>query len=274
MGLAVAMGPSLASGQVPTLPFLPGIDFETPLSHHRLTPSLREISGLAWDRGRLLAHNDEDGYVVELDPSDGEPVKWVYLGPDRVRGDFEGIATSGDGLVYMTTSGGTIVSFREGDDGERVPFEATPTALSEVCEVEGLAATSTGSLVVVCKTNREEAMRNGLQIFAFDPSSAELSPDPIVRLPAPSLSTVGVRRIRPSGIEVLPNGHLLVLDARDGMILELDASSRPVAWVELSGKLHRQPEGIAVTTDGELWIADEGGRGRARLTRYGPPEGP
>ena len=92
----------------------------------------------------------------------------------------------------------------------------------------------------------------------------------MVQLTRPTLEALGVDGLRPSGVVELDNGHLLVLDAWRRMILELDGARRPVGWVRLDRDRHRQPEGIAVTPEGHLLIADEGGGGRARLTRYGP----
>jgi hypothetical protein len=38
--------------------------------------------------------------------------------------------------------------------------------------------------------------------------------------------------------------------------------------MRLDAERHRQAEGIEITRDGRLLIADEGGRGRARLAVY------
>ncbi|MGI9626302.1 MAG: SdiA-regulated domain-containing protein [Longimicrobiales bacterium] len=248
--------------------FLEQIDFSEPASRHRLAPSLREISGLTTVDGRLFAHDDEQGVVVEIDPKEGDVLKWIYLGPDRVRGDFEGIAWI-EGSHFLITSGGTLASFVEGEDGERVPFEATTTALADVCEVEGLTETRSGQLLAVCKTNREKALKDGLQVFALNPSQPGNPPMTFVSYDKAALRSIGLKSgIRPSGIVEVSSGHLLVLDARNRLILELDTAHRPVGWTRLDKDLHRQPEGIAISSEGDLLIADEGGNGRGRLTRY------
>ena len=250
--------------------YLERIDFKEPASQLKLAPSLREVSGLAISGDRLFAHDDEDGIVLELDPVEGDVLKWIYLGPPRVRGDFEGLAAMPAGGLVLVTSGGTFASFEEAGDGESVPYRAKETGLAAQCEVEGLTESQSGRLLVVCKTNRSRELKNGLQIYAFDAVSFELDPEPVVRLAVGALQSIGLKGIRPSGISELPTGHLLVLAAQGRVILELDASYRPVAWVKLEKRFHRQPEGIAVTAGGDLLIADEGGRGRARLTRYSP----
>ncbi len=252
-------------------PFLNGIDFDEPTESLRLPPSLREISGLAFLDSRLLAHNDEDGFLVELNKEDGSVVRWTHLGPDRVLGDFEGVATRGDSL-FMITSGGTLVMFEESVDDHPVSYVATPTPAKDICEVEGLASGLDGRLWAACKTNRDRALRNGLRILALDPTRPDAPLQTVVEMTAGQLEYFGVEGLRPSAIDVLPGGHTLVLSARGRLLLELDTRGRPVAWVELSKSRHPQAEGLAVSPDGALWIADEGGRGRGRLTRYGPRE--
>lgn len=243
------------------------IDFEDPAEELRLPASLREVSGLVFLGTRLLSHNDEDGFLVEVDTKDGSVIHWTHLGPDRVRGDFEGVAALGDTL-YMITSGGTLVSFQEAEDDRPVPFEAISTEAEEVCEIEGLARSPAGELWAVCKNNYDRALEDGLRILVVDPAGAPARA--ALELTKAQLASVGIEDLRPSGIEVTPAGHTLILSARNHMIVELDARGRPIAWVELSGSRHRQAEGIALAADGSLWIADEGGRGRGRMTRYAP----
>ena len=253
-------------------PFLNGIDFDEPTHALRLPPSLREISGLAFLDTRLLAHNDEDGFLVELNKEDGSVIGWTHLGPDRVLGDFEGVATLGDTL-FMITSGGTLVAFQESVDDQPVSYVATLTPAGDICEIEGLASALDGRLWAVCKTNRDRALRNGLRILAMDPLEPDGPVQMVFEMTEEQLDYIGVEGLRPSAIEILPGGHTLVLSARGRLLLELDTRGRPVAWVELSKSRHPQAEGLAVSPDGALWIADEGGRGRGRLVRYGPRQG-
>ena len=252
-------------------PVLDGIDFGDPAEELRLPPSLREVSGLAFYGSRLLSHNDEDGFLVEVNREDGSVTHWTHLGPDRVRGDFEGVATRGDTL-YMITSGGTLVSFREADGDQPVPYRTILTEAGDICEVEGLTAGPTTELWAVCKENYDAALKDGLRILTLDASGEGGPARPTLELTAAQLGSVGIEDLRPSGIEVTPSGHTLILSARNRMILELDPGGRPVAWVQLSRSRHKQAEGIALAPDGSLWIADEGGRGRGRLTRYDPKE--
>src|SRR5690606_10827394 len=122
----------------------PGVLARYPLSaatsnQWRLPDKLNEISGLALTGdGRLLAITDESAIVYELDYAKGKLVKAFALGEPTERGDFEGIAWF-DGQVWLVTSKGRIYQSPEGEDGERVAFEAFETGLGKSCEIEGLA---------------------------------------------------------------------------------------------------------------------------------------
>ena len=75
--------------------------------------------------------------------------------------------------------------------------------------------------------------------------------------------------VSPSGIAVHPaSGTIFVLASREHLLIELSPDGRFLGARKLSSRVHRQPEGIAFSRDGTLWIVDEGGTGRASLTRY------
>ena len=52
--------------------------------------------------------------------------------------------------------------------------------------------------------------------------------------------------------------------------VELTRAGTVVASHKLDKDRHKQPEGLALTDDGTLFIADEGGKGKAHLAIYRP----
>ena len=255
-------------------------DFDEHSSRDRLSRALREISGLAVVDGRVFAHNDEQGRIYELDPGSGDVLAEGRLGPDRVSGDFEGIAFIPEGLA-MITSRGTLVEIpwdmeTEWDDMEDgLTFRTTRTGLADTCEIEGLAeASGNSTLLIVCKTNLERRLWGTLQVFAFDLETRTLREQPHLQVGLDALEEVGLDQIHPSGIAEHPDGHLLILTSQERGILEIDAAGVPIAWVKLDKDRHRQPEGIAFLPNGDLLIADEGDGGRARLTTYATDDRP
>ena len=228
-----------------------------------LPDRLREISGLALTTDeRLLAVTDEEAIVYELDYETGRLVKAFALGSPTVRGDFEGIAVIKDD-VWLMTSNGLLYRTREGDDGDRVEFERIETGLGDACELEGLTESANDRLLLLCKDARRG---EPLSVFAWTDDAVSA-----IELPEDEMEArIDEKGLRPSGIDIDPEtGDWLILAAVQHRLFRLSADAREIEdIIALEPNRHRQPEGIAITRDGRLIIADEGGRGRARLTVY------
>ena len=236
-----------------------------------LPRDLREISGLAISRdGRFFAHGDEQADVFEIDPLTGRAVRHFSLGEKTARGDFEGIAIAGSRFFLVTSAGG-IVEFAAGADGERVAYTVHRGLPGEDCEVEGLEYDArSDSLLLACKTPYSKPLESRLVVFAFPLARMRAESQPRISAPLDFLRAMDLGdELSPSGIAIHPTaGTIFVLAARQNLLVELSAEGHPLGARRLSGRNHRQPEGIAFASDGTLWIADEGGNGRSALTRY------
>ena len=260
--LPIAFGASLFAAQ--------------PQSQWRLPKRLREISGLCLTPdGRVMGHDDETAGICQIDVDRGEVVKHFSVGEPVVRGDFEGLAIDGDGDFYLTTSTGRVYRFREGDDGAHVPFESFDTALSEVGEIEGLAFhLADDKVIFACKTSYTPALHGAVALFAWSPRTPEQPARPWLTIPVALLAdAVGARSFHPSSLEFdARTGRLVLLAGREQGMVELDAKGMLLSARGL-GQHHRQAEGATILADGALVIADEGGSGHARMTRYARLDG-
>ncbi|MGH7500795.1 MAG: SdiA-regulated domain-containing protein [Longimicrobiales bacterium] len=235
-----------------------------------LPDDLHEISGLATSaQGLFFAHGDESAVVFELDPGTGQPIERFEVGEETATGDFEGIAIAGSRL-FMATSAGGIIEFGAAADGARVPFFTHRGLPAEDCEVEGLEYdAATDSLLLACKAAHSKSLEDQLVVFAFSLDSMRPEVRPRVAIPIESLGGDIGKNLSPSGIAIHPTaGTIFVVAAREKMLVELTREGRPLGARRLPGRDHEQPEGIAFSPDGTLWIADEGGNGRATITRY------
>ncbi|MFQ5548338.1 MAG: SdiA-regulated domain-containing protein [Woeseia sp.] len=242
------------------------------LEQWRLPAQLREISGLALTPdGRLLAVCDESAIVYELDYKGGKIVKAFALGNPVERGDFEGIAYM-DETVFLVTSDGRLYASAEGADGERVAYREYRTGIGQFCEIEGLAEhVETKILLIACKERRKSSKGVDLSVFAWSPSTRTLNDDERIALPEEKIEKMlGKKHINPSGIAVDPKtGNLFAIAAQQRAILELGPNGDLMDAVILPLTFrHRQPEGVALTQDGQLLIADEGSGRRATLSIY------
>ncbi len=233
---------------------------------YALPASLREISGLATTRGgELLAHNDESAAVWAIDPRTGNAR--AMLTGHAARGDFEGIAVAGD-RVILTTSDGLLVEYARGATSTRT----VATGLGSRCEIEGMDYDARAkALLLACKRAREAELAGRLVVWAVPLATMRAAPAPRLRVPFARLlgPRAGKNALHPSALAIDPQtGHLLVLAARERLLLELTRTGELVRAARFSASEHPQPEGIAVLDDGTLAISDEGGGGHGRITFY------
>ena len=267
---SIADSTTAASGYPP---LLGRYDLEKPDRQFRLPRRLREISGLAMLAGnRLLAHDDERGTVVEIDFHDGSIVKDFELGGPRgrVADDFEGIAAA-EGRLYLVTSAGRLYEFGEGDDGAAVPYNRYETGVGRIHEIEGLAYDpDRRELLLVSKNPRNPRQGDHVAIYRWSLDSRRLvEGGPILIEAAAFARPIDRDTFQPSGIERHPvSGNLFIVAARQRAVAEITPGGTVLAVHRLTAGLHRQAEGISLTSDHTLVIADEGAGKRATLSFY------
>lgn len=250
-------------------------DLEHRITRFDLPGRLDEISGLAFSAsGTLYGHADERGIVYSIDPTTGTVGRGFVLAPTVPRDDFEGIAVAGD-RFFLISSGGRLYEFREAPQGGSSPFRVTDVGVGKTCEVEGLTYDAgSASLLLACKSVMPTAPEVRIHRIPLDPTTPVPPP---LRIPLDSFAAVGLAGgLHPSGMDVDPStGNLVLVAAREEVILEIDQQGRVVSAHHFPGRRHPQAEGIAFGPDGLLYVGDEGKNGKARLTVYGPakPDG-
>ena len=249
-----------------------GLKAET-AAHFKLPGRLREISGLAMTGdGRLLAHDDERGIVYEIGYRDGSIEKAFQLADtaNPIAGDFEGIATTGE-QIYLVTSSGRLYECSEGADGESVLFNAYATGIGRDCEIEGLAYDgSRRTLLLMCKGARSADLDGKVAIYHWSIDQKRLSENPRTVIPVIEFSRpIAQTKFQPSGIERHPaSGNYFVVAARQRAIAEITPDGQVLGVRQFPAQWHRQVEGITFAADNDLIVADEGAGKKARVTIY------
>jgi hypothetical protein len=235
-----------------------------------LPARLAEISGLAVaPGGRVFTHGDEAAIVYEVDPHAGTVVKRFYVGDERLRGDFEGLAIAGS-RFFLVTSRGTIVEFAEGQADEHVSYETYETPVRDQCEVEGLEFDpTTNALLLACKTNLSPQTRGNVVIFAWSVERKALEATPRFSIPQDFLARAGRKTdLHASGIAVHPRtGTIILVAAQEELLVEIAPGGKVLNVRELPSKRHPQAEGIAFLSDGTMLVSDERRNG-GLLTLY------
>lgn len=247
-----------------------------PIARWILPTALNEVSGLALTSdGRLLAHGDELGRISVVDPRRGVILKEFSIG---AKGDFEGI-TVAEGTIHLVTSNGQIYSFREGATGERVSYRMHDTQLGRECEFEGIAYDARReAMLLPCKNVHKKSLRNHVVIYVWKPDPASSPRISVLTVPLRSaIAGNPWATLRPTDITVDPRtGNYVLVAAQERAILELTPNGSVVQSFSLPGgsEQHGQPEGIAISEDGMLIIADEASRRAASITIYRWPIAP
>ncbi len=233
-----------------------------------LPDELREISGLTvLPSGRLGAVQDEAGVVYEIDPATGAVVdRLTFDGA----GDFEGVETTPD-AVWALRSDGDL--YRVGRDSTGAPtVRKVETILKSRNDTEGLAFDPAGGrLLVACKEWPGPDLDDVRAIYAFDLATETMDPVPAFLLRRAEVD--GAVNFRPSALAVHPvSGDLYVLSSVRKAVAVLRADGTLLAVVDLPSDVAPQPEGIAFTADGTLYVSSEGPSGPGTLLRYAPTD--
>ncbi len=256
----------------------------TALSHYDLADltvpqidlprELSEVSGLTvTPEGHLLAHNDEEGIVFQINPGTGAIVKRFSLGNGFVEDDFEDIACAGT-MLYMVSSGGTIYEFTEGNDRERKKFKTYKTKLTAKNDVEGLVYdASSNSLLLACKGDPGKGLGDVRAVYSFVLGSKSLKEKPQFVL---SLEDVAHKtdkgRLGPSGIAKSHAGTFFIIASDGGAIVEVDLKGNVAEIKRIPKKTNSHPEGIAFLPNRDMILCNDGqgGKGTIVLYKYQP----
>jgi uncharacterized protein YjiK len=259
--------------------------FSEPDAEFTLTVDLEEISGLTFmEDGMLGAIQDEDGDLFIIDPSSGEIVEVRNFGE---AGDYEGIELA-DSVLFILRSDGTVFMFdnwRAAEIGGREVQYDVPGR----CDAEGIAyRRSMNRILIVCKEHPGKGYRGKKAIYAFDPTSGESSPSPAFLLEIDDFEynveehplneairsmlsdRIDMSGFKPSGLAVHPRtDELFVLSGVTKALLRLDDTGAVTALWMLPVELFDQPEGIAINSNGDVYISNEAGdRKYATLLRF------
>ena len=247
-----------------------GTPREAAIARWVLPQDLAEISGLALTAdARLFAHNDEQGRISEIDYRRGVVVKRFMIGKQAVRADFEAITVVND-AVFLLASNGKLFEFREGANGERVPYTLHDTRLGRECEFEGVAFDpAINSLLLDCKHVGRKSLRGFLVIYRWKLRGGD-GPR-LSRLTVPLARVIGSNEwkgFHPSDITVDPSsGNYVLIASQERALVEITPAGALMFSRPLPKDL-QQPEGVAITPDSILIVADEAARRPAVITLY------
>ena len=259
--------------------------FSEPDAEFTLSRELEEISGLSFVGGGMLgAVQDEDGDLYIIDAASGQIVNVRSFGGP---GDYEGIELA-DSVLYILRSDGRVYSFASWNTPE-LEGEEVDHNLPNRCDAEGIAyQSSMNRMLISCKESPGREHRGKKAIYAFDRATGGLTTTPVYLLDINDFEfnveehpfneairsmlsdRIDMSGFKPSGMAVHPQtGDLFLLSTVTKSLLRLDDAGTVTALWLLPAELFDQPEGIAIDTNGDVYISNEAGDRRyATLLRF------
>jgi len=252
-----------------------------------LPNSLLEISALGYykTRNSLLTVNDEQGIIFELSVNTGDIISKHRFARD---GDYEGLEVIGD-MAYVVNSNGTIYYY---DLVLNETIKIVKTALNRTNDIEGISYDEVSNEILLsCKERAmgHSAKMKGKHVVRFDMSSDTIKAEAKILIKDKHLrkklneqiSQLGLskksrqrmeRRVEdfaPSGLAIHPiSKELYILSSKGKMIVTVTPQNNIQHIYLLDSKIHRQPEGICFTEDGNLYISNEGAGLKAKIYIY------
>lgn len=227
----------------------------------KLPEELEEISGISWLPGnRLAAVQDENGIILIFGLDQGKILEEI---PFAEQGDFEAVAINAKD-AYALRSDGMLYEVLDFESGERT-VNSYKTAFSSRNNMESLALDRKGSNLLLTPKNRDLESGGSKGIYSFSLVSKEMEAKPVFGINLEDAEFIANRRadiesvFRPSDMAVHPvTGEIYIVDGVIPQLLIMDDKGTIKNVYAFSEEFFPQPEGIAFSPDGTLFISNEG----------------
>ncbi|MEJ0102538.1 MAG: hypothetical protein WDO19_08290 [Bacteroidota bacterium] len=236
-----------------------------------LGDKLHEISGIAYTSAHtILGENDEQGKIFTIDPTKPGDTEYpsVRFGG---KGDYEDIVVV-DSTAYLLISDGEIVEVPGYTKGGEVTGTIVAQMGGKHNEFETLYFDKTvNSLIMVCKSchHEKDEIRTA---YRFDLTTKKFSDTAYYTIPiidiARKLDDNSIT-FRPSAAAINPVQDKLYILASIGKLLVVtDKQGKVEEAFKLDAAIFNQPEGITFAPNGDMFISNEGGEGKATLLKF------
>ncbi|MFD1095877.1 hypothetical protein [Salegentibacter chungangensis] len=222
---------------------------------------LEEISGFVMlSDDRLACIQDEEGIIFIYNLNKEEIEEEYEFGGN---GDYEGLAVNGND-AYVLKSNGTIYEVKDYASSSRKVREIQ-TVLTARQNTEGLSLDTKNNRLLITLKDSEKDDENFKNIYAYDLGLNKLSTEPVIKIDLRDSVFSGLkanqltRKMSPSEISIHPStGEYYIVDGPRPKLLILDKNGKPRDLYLFDPVKIAQPEGIGFTSDGRLFISNEG----------------
>lgn len=247
-----------------------GYDLKEPV-RYRLRESMQEISGIELfpDEHKIMAINDEEGRVYEVDVAATKPYRYYKFAKD---GDYEDICRTDSGWFVLKSSGSLFHVHGLFTDSVFSDHYKLPKVGKKEFETTYYDSAK-NSIVMICK-NCEDDKKVGLtSAYRFDLATKTFDTTAIYRfdnLEIAKLVGSDMRFFKPSAAAIHPiEKRLYIVASVNGLLVIADLQGHVQEAYNLKHRLFLQPEGIAFAPNGDMFISNEGGYdGTASILKF------
>ncbi len=226
---------------------------------------LKEISGIAYaGPNRFVCVQDETGSLYVYHAGDRQIEKEIPFGK---KGDYEDLAIAGNSAFVLESSGKLYEIEGYMDPSPRV--KEYPSILTRF-DSEGLWYDQRFNrlLIAVKESDSDDEGKDQpgeALVYGFDLKTRRMIQEPVFRV---SLDNPVLRKgkdsrgkFKPSAIAIHPGtGEIYLLEGVKSRLLILKPDGKPDRLYKFGGKELKQPEGLAFSPDGKLYICSEGSK--------------
>lgn len=245
-------------------------DFSKPDKTLSLSKELKDLSGITLlDDGTIFASDDKAGIIYEVDMQTGNVKSKIQLGKTKLTEDFEDVTISKKDF-YLVTSSGVIYQTKK-ITAEVAEFDKFETKLSIKNNVTGLCTNpKENSLLLLCKDEPGYGLKACRAIYSFDLKTKKLEnfPKHIIHL-SQLKKEFGINEFQPTALCLhQKTGNIFILSSKEMLLIELTKTGDIINKYDLNSKYHWKPEGLVITKDDTIIIADKKGTKQAKLSFY------
>jgi uncharacterized protein YjiK len=239
-----------------------GYDFSKP-EKHVLPERLNEISGIAFLNEKLYAVNDEEGKIYRVNFSEKEYAASKFSG----KGDYEDLAFLSSKAVVLKSDGSLYVFAIDFLGAREInSTEVFPQFLPKG-EYEGIAIHK-NKLFVICKECLADKKSKQTTVYEIELNN-DVSPKIITSYSLGFSPFKKNGKFYPSSIAKNPvTGDWFIISSANKLLVAVDDAWKMKASYALDPDLFKQPEGIAFSTNGDLYISNEGAGVAASVLKF------
>lgn len=227
--------------------------------HYHVRQSMQEISGIALapDEHHMLAINDEQGRVFEIDVTGDRPYPdWKF---DK-SGDYEDLATDGQHWLVLKSNGHLYeVTGLYSDSADATSYKLNHPGKKEF---ESLYFDPRNNgMVMICKHCEEDKGKMLTSAYRFDMSTRQFDASPFYRINVNDiarLAKIPLTFFKPSAAAIHPlDKRLYILSSVNRLLVITNLDGKVLEAYNLRHSIFKQPEGIAFAPNGDMYISNE-----------------